>query len=603
LAPRASDALLGCALGSYRVARLIGQGGMGKVYLGVQPDIGAKVAIKVLLDTEGDSRRIARFFSEARAVNVVRHEHIVDVLDLGTLPDGAPYIIMELVEGETLAALVEERSPLPLGSVARLVAEVLAALDATHQKGIFHRDLKPENVMVTPAGHPKILDFGIAKLEGDGQKLTGTGAFVGTPLYAAPEQARGLEADGRADLYAVGAILFEAVTGRAVFVSDSLYGLLEKHASEPPPSARALRPDLPAAYEAVILRALAKAPNERYATARDMAEALTAAATGLPEAAFAPLHGVRPASREARVAGFSRTGLDVAPPPAQEGTVTPAGLVAPTLAAPPARSGLPRRFVPAVLAVLGAGLCVGYMVRVGLLATPAANVDPPPAAASVVPAAASVAAPVVSSAAPCPDTRCAPLEAHDPRAEPVALLGEVTTAARTLEPTAVFAGLFLLETPDGRIDVGVGAEGGGTATYLFRVPGASPGHEVVVGTPRGGVIGVSYQRPGDAVGLAARAATTAPACTAPRALAAAVVAGLRDSDKKTMAYHRGALGGPDGWSVTDGDAAERWIDGKTCVHVPPKPAPRAPAARPSPQEIRRLQAEAIRDRRPIPHWP
>ena len=138
--------MLGLTVGSYRVAQLIGRGGMGRVYLGVQPQIGAKVAIKVLLAGDGDGRRVERFFAEARAVNLVRHEHIVDVLDLGTLADGAPYMVMELVEGATLATLVSNRSLLPIGSVSRLVVEVLEALEATHEKGIFHRDLKPDNV-------------------------------------------------------------------------------------------------------------------------------------------------------------------------------------------------------------------------------------------------------------------------------------------------------------------------------------------------------------------------------------------------------------------------------------------------------------------------
>ncbi len=603
--------MLGLTVGSYRVAQLIGRGGMGRVYLGVQPQIGAKVAIKVLLAADGDDgRRVERFFAEARAVNLVRHEHIVDVLDLGTLADGAPYMVMELVEGATLATLVSNRSLLPIGSASRLVVEVLEALEATHEKGIFHRDLKPDNIMVTPAGHPKILDFGIAKLDREGQKLTGTGAFVGTPLYAAPEQVRGAPADGRADLYSVGAILFEALTGRAVFAADSLYGLLEKHATEPPPSPRALRPELPVAIEAVILRALQKSPEARYSSARAMAAALKEASRSLPESSYSPLHAVAARDEAARVGGFSRTGVDVG-----DANATPSALASPR---PPARSpsegGRARGFVGAIGVVLLAGLIVGYMIR--LRVTGAASVAPDAASVAVA-ASAPVAdsAPLTVAAGPdasaeCTDERCFSLAFAANRADPVELLPQVIAAVHALEPEAVFAGLSVLETPDGYVDVAKRVDGsGGAAAFLFRVPKAASGREVVIATPGGGKIGVSHTKAGGADGVAVRAATSHPQCSASIAFAAAIVPGPRTSEKKTMAYRRALLGGNDGWLITDALGAERWVDGKTCTISPPtvvRPdAPKSKPAltRPSPQEIRRLQAEAIRDRKPIPHWP
>src|SRR5690242_5111020 len=212
LQPRGDDLLVGTTVGAYRVARLLGVGGMGRVYKGVQPQIGSRVAIKVLSRECADRPELVeRFFSEARAVNLIRHEAIVNVLDLASLPDGRPYIIMEYLDGAPLAAAIESVShggPLPLGSIARLAVEVLDALGAAHAKGIVHRDLKPDNLFVTPSGRPKILDFGIAKLQPElGGSATRTGALLGTPHYMAPEQAAGRAIDHRTDLYAIGVIL------------------------------------------------------------------------------------------------------------------------------------------------------------------------------------------------------------------------------------------------------------------------------------------------------------------------------------------------------------------------------------------------------------
>src|SRR5689334_1960838 len=169
LAPIGEDVLLGTTIGVYRVARLLGIGGMGRVYKGVHPAIGSRVAIKVLSRECSDRRDLVeRFFAEAKAVNLIRHESIVNVLDLAMLPDGRPYIIMEYLDGAPLAAIVDHavanQQPLPLGGLARLTVEVLDALHAAHGKGIVHRDLKPDNIFVAPSGRPKVLDFGIAKL-------------------------------------------------------------------------------------------------------------------------------------------------------------------------------------------------------------------------------------------------------------------------------------------------------------------------------------------------------------------------------------------------------------------------------------------------------
>src|SRR4051812_12619068 len=202
LAAVTDDALIGTVIGPYRVARLLGVGGMGRVYKAVHPGIGSRVAIKVLSRECSDRRDLVeRFFAEAKAVNVVAHENIVNVLDLATLPDGRPYIVMEYLDGAPLASVIDQarsQGPLPLGAVARLAAEVLEALGAAHAKGIVHRDLKPDNIFVSPAGRAKVLDFGIAKLQPElGGSSTHTGSLLGTPHYMSPEQAAGKPVDAR----------------------------------------------------------------------------------------------------------------------------------------------------------------------------------------------------------------------------------------------------------------------------------------------------------------------------------------------------------------------------------------------------------------------
>ena len=267
------------------------------MYLAVQPAIGARVAVKVLkVDAAADSELVERFFNEARAVNVIRHEGIIDVFDLGRLPDGAPYIVMEHLEGASLGALLRRYRPFPLGTFGRIVGEVLAAVGAAHAKTIIHRDLKPDNVFVSPAGRVTVLDFGIAKLATADHVTTQTGGLLGTPAYMAPEQARSQPIDPRADLYAAGVILFEGATGAPPFVSGSLYELLDLHVKTSPPSPRSKNPAIPEALETVILRALAKDPADRFATAAAMREALLAAVADLPQSEFAELTITPPVS-------------------------------------------------------------------------------------------------------------------------------------------------------------------------------------------------------------------------------------------------------------------------------------------------------------------
>jgi serine/threonine protein kinase len=288
-----SDPLLGQSVGPYRVACSIGAGGMGQVYKGVHPTIGSRVAIKVLLgDFSRQQSLVERFFAEARSVNVIRHESIVNVLDLAWLPDGRPYIVMEFLDGQPLSAVIRQRGALPLGALLGLVREVLDALAAAHAQGIVHRDLKPDNIFVTPAGRAKVLDFGIAKLRpdlGSGNDATATGSILGTPQYMSPEQALGRSVDARADLYSLGVILFQGATGRLPFQGASLYETLRQHIEASPPSPRALRPELPESLEQTILRSLEKEPARRFGSAAELSVALEQAAQWLPRDSFVSL--------------------------------------------------------------------------------------------------------------------------------------------------------------------------------------------------------------------------------------------------------------------------------------------------------------------------
>ncbi len=287
LRDRGEDILLGETLGSYRLAKLIGEGGMGLVYKAVNPEIGSRVAIKVLSrDCAGTPDLVERFFAEARAANLIRHENIINILDLARLSDDRPYIIMEYLDGAPLGDIIKEQGALPLGTLARLAGEVLDALGAAHAKPIVHRDLKPDNIFISPQGRAKVLDFGIAKLRPELSGRAGptqTGSLMGTPHYMSPEQAIAKGVDTRTDIYAMGVILYEAATGRRPFSAESLYELLRMHIEFTPASPVHARPDMPPEYAQVILRALAKDPAMRFQSAAEMKNALMDASRQLPE--------------------------------------------------------------------------------------------------------------------------------------------------------------------------------------------------------------------------------------------------------------------------------------------------------------------------------
>ncbi|HTM22909.1 MAG TPA: serine/threonine-protein kinase [Kofleriaceae bacterium] len=285
-----TDPLIGCAVGHWRVTRAIGRGGMASVYEAVDA-AGGRVALKVMApEVAADADAVARFFAEARVAAAVRHPGLVDVIAMAYLPDGRPFIAMEYLDGAPLGALL--RRGLPLGSLAAAIVQALDALHAAHACGVIHRDLKPDNLFVLRDGRAKLLDFGLAKLPaelGAGVPATGDGRAMGTPPYMAPEYVRGGRHDARSDLYAMGVVLFEASTARLPFAAADHRALFRLHVTATPPAPRSLRPDMPAGYESVILQALFKTPELRFASAADMADTLRKASRELPAEAWAPL--------------------------------------------------------------------------------------------------------------------------------------------------------------------------------------------------------------------------------------------------------------------------------------------------------------------------
>ncbi len=276
----------GTQVGEYVVEGVLGRGGMGVVYRAVHPLIGKTAAIKVLGGAfAGDPDAHGRFVQEARAVNQIKQKSLIDIFGFGQLPDGRQYYVMELLEGKPLSKWIEERKRLEPGLALPMFHDILRALEVVHEKGIVHRDLKPDNVIVVEeAGDRptiKILDFGVAKLLGEqtpGVSKTQTGVPVGTPLYMSPEQCLGKKIDHRADLYAVGIMLFEALTGQLPFNGDTYFELLQAHLQKAPPIASEVAPEanIPRALDAVIERLLAKAPEDRFGSASEVLAALEA---------------------------------------------------------------------------------------------------------------------------------------------------------------------------------------------------------------------------------------------------------------------------------------------------------------------------------------
>jgi tRNA A-37 threonylcarbamoyl transferase component Bud32 len=274
---------VGATVGNYQVLQKIGSGAMGNVFLAHHPVIGKRVALKVIHpELASNEEMIARFFNEARAVTQIGHENIVDVQDFGQTPDGDSFIVMELLEGFSLGDKLKAEGALSIPRATHIALQLADGLAAAHARGIIHRDLKPDNIFLIPRGGDpdfvKILDFGLAKLSGPSQAMshqTKTGSLLGTPHYMAPEQAENVKkVDHRADVYSLGCIVFQMLTARVPFPGEGFGEVLVRHVREPPPLPSRLNPAVPPALEKIVLHALAKKPEFRFAGMEEFRAAL-----------------------------------------------------------------------------------------------------------------------------------------------------------------------------------------------------------------------------------------------------------------------------------------------------------------------------------------
>ncbi len=278
----AVDRMLGRTLGDrYRVLSRLGEGGMGTVYLCEHAVLGRRYAVKVLRpELGGDPELAERFRNEAISASRIGGDNVVDVLDYGTEPDGAVYIVMEALEGRSLGAIVVEEGPLELSRALGLLEQICHALGAAHARGVVHRDVKPDNVFVVvrPDGteQAKVIDFGISQVapESGRERLTQAGAIIGTPEYMAPEQANGAPVDHRADVYALGVLAYEVLTGTLPIVALTPIATLVAHQLRTPEPPSRRRPGVPPDVDALVMSTLAKRPEDRPASMEELAAAI-----------------------------------------------------------------------------------------------------------------------------------------------------------------------------------------------------------------------------------------------------------------------------------------------------------------------------------------
>ena len=288
--------MIGRSIGNYKIVRVLGEGGMGTVYLAEHPMIGKRVAVKMLRpDLSTDPGLVSRFFQEAKAVNEIRHPNIVDISDFGHTEDGTVYLVMELMEGRSLRDQLASSGPMPLDLAVLVAKQVVDALAAAHRMGIVHRDLKPDNIFLvtdtqaTGGVRSKLFDFGVAKLLGEHHNQVGhktiDGAVVGTPFYMSPEQALCHDVGAPADIYAMGVVMFEMVTGNVPFRAEQLVILLNSILKQTPPPPSRIRADIPPWMDRLILRCLEKDPEARPRGMEEVSALLVAGGAELQSSA------------------------------------------------------------------------------------------------------------------------------------------------------------------------------------------------------------------------------------------------------------------------------------------------------------------------------
>jgi serine/threonine protein kinase len=352
-----NDDIIGKTLGQYEVLEEVGRGGMATVYRARQGSINRVVAVKVLPRTLlHDPGFYERFEREVDVIAHLEHPHILPIYDFGNA-EGVPYIVMRYLAGGSMRDLIR-RGVIPLEEIEKPFSQVAQALDHAHKQGIIHRDLKPGNIMLDENGNAYLTDFGIARVLGS--DLTGS-AIIGTPAYMSPEQANGFPLDARSDIYALGVVLFELITGREPYQAETPMALLLKHINEPMPPASIFRANVPSAVENVISRATAKEPGDRYASASDMARAYR-------EALLQPKQSPLKAAPVLEDTPTLIPSLDETPPKAGSQTGvrrgTPQVPTAAVTASPVDRSGIS----PAIIIAAVVGVIV--LAVIGLLVLP-----------------------------------------------------------------------------------------------------------------------------------------------------------------------------------------------------------------------------------------
>jgi len=462
----------GASIGAYRLTGVIGRGGMGAVYAAEHALLGRQAAIKVLLpDLSRNQDIVQRFFNEARAATAIRHPGIVEIYDFGWTADGAAFLVMERLDGETLARRAH-RGRMRWQAALVVARQIAGALAAAHAKGIVHRDLKPENVFVVrdaevPGGERiKLLDFGVAKLAGESApaiNVTRTGAVIGTPTYMAPEQCRGVAIDRRVDLYALGCVVFELCSGRPPFVGEGAGDVLAAHIHMPAPRLSAMQVESPYAVEQLVDRLLAKAPADRVQTAEDLIRAIDAIVVEPPVAAMVSSGGVRLAMAAPTHTTLSGAASTTQPSMRERRTVA---LVIATAA---------------VIAVLVVALVTGRSRDAGPIAAqpapsaPAPSAEPPPSRPASEPKAAVVGARVVEPAAPArPDDPPATTEAMAPEPARSDATSPVPGKAEVPAPP-----LRVAPAPPALVEVDVAIETtppGATVELAGKLVGKTPFH-------------------------------------------------------------------------------------------------------------------------------
>jgi len=373
------DPLVGATVGSFRIVRVLGRGGMGTVYLAEHPVIGSKVAIKFLHESMASSADlVGRFYDEARAVNLIGHENIVGIFDLSMLPPNRYYIVMEYLEGRTLSALLRD-GPVAPGAALDILAQLCDALHCAHERGVVHRDLKPDNVFVLKrrgkSHFVKLVDFGIAKLrDAPAGSHTAAGMIVGTPEYMAPEQCDNRAIDARTDLYALGVMAYQLITGSLPFASRSIAQLLLAHLKEAPPPPRSLNPSVDPALETAVLQALSKRPEDRFPDMAAFGRALAAVQESM----------ARPAAATPTTAAVASGGAPAGPAAAAPSAVSAAAASSSAASGPVAAPGAPAPAVAALTAEVrlpgeaaARSLHASQLTRAGMYVHAEAPLPPP----------------------------------------------------------------------------------------------------------------------------------------------------------------------------------------------------------------------------------